>query len=181
MKLNKEQKEKVILAVIVGIIVVIVLTMFVFSPSLQKIGKLRAMIVEERNRITKAEKEVLELSKMQENLKRQEADVKQYGEVMPQGTADWLLERLNSLASEIGIDFDKIEPRGNISQMGSYLLTGMYLELKTDYHTLARFINKLENTSPFIKILDLSIAGNKNNVTKHVVKFTVGAYVSEKK
>lgn len=181
MKLNKEQLEKIIFGIIICIIIIIVLVTLVFAPSLKSIKELRIKIVEEKNKVVKAEKEVSNLSSAKSNLNKLKEQVKQYSLNMPEATPDWLLERLNSIAGETAINFDKIEPKGNILQIDSYWMQGLYLELKTDYHRLGAFINKLENLSPFIKILDLSITGNKDDVNKHIVKLTVGAYVYENK
>lgn len=181
MKLNKEQTEKIIFGAIICIIIIIVLITLVFAPSLRSIKELRVKILDEKEKVAKAEKEILNLSGSKLNLKKMEEQVKQYSLNMPEATPDWLLERLNSIAGETDINFDKIEPKGDIAQVDSYLLQGLYLELKTDYHRLGAFINKLENLSPFIKILDLSITGNKDDVNRHIVKLTVGVYVSESK
>lgn len=180
MKLNKEQLEKLILGVVFGIIVIVVLMTLVFGPNLKRIGILRIGIHEEREKVVKAEKEILRFPTVKLNLKRLREEVRQYQVNMPEATPDWLLERLNNLGSETEISFDKIEPRGYITQAGLYWLQGLHIELKTDYHRLGRFINKLENLSPFIKVIDLSIVSNKDNINKHVVKLTVGTYVEEK-
>lgn len=180
MKIPKEQLEKIILGGVVGTIVIVVLITLILGPNIRRIGELRAKIHKERGKVVKAEREVSELARIKLNLKRLEDQIKQYQEDMPLATPDWLLERLNTLANKEGIDFDRIEPKGHITHIGPYWLQGLYVELKTDYHRLARFINKLENLSPFIKIIDLSIAGNKENINKHIVKLTVGTYVKEK-
>lgn len=180
MKLSKEQLEKIILGAIGGIIVVVVLFTFVFGPNLRKIGELRAKIRDQKDKVLRAEGEVSGLIRVRLNLMKLDEKIKKYQKDMPQATPDWLLERLNHLATETGINFDKIEPKGYITQVGSYWLQGLYIELRTDYHTLGRFINELENMSPFLRVLDLSIAGNKDDLKRHIVKLTVGAYVYEK-
>lgn len=180
MGLNKEQLEKIIFGGIVGTIVIVVLITLILGPNLRRIGELRTKIRKQRDKVIKAEREVSELARIRLNLKRLEDQVKKYQQDMPLATPDWLLERLNILANEEGIDFDRIEPKGHITEIGPYWLQGLYVELKTDYHRLGRFINKLENLSPFIKIIDLSITGNKENINKHIVKLTVGTYVKEK-
>lgn len=177
LKENKQQLEKIALLVIGGVIVFIVLVTLVFGPNIRNIKRLSAKIREQRGKVVTAEKEIAGLVNLKSNLEKLEENIKQYQLDMPLGTPDWLLEKLNSLAGEIGIDFDKIEPKGNIDQQGSYALQGLYIELKTDYHRLGVFLNKLENSSPFLRLLDLSITANKEDINKHVVKLTVGAYV----
>lgn len=180
MKLPKEHLEKIILGVIGGIIVVVLLVAFFFAPNLRRIGQLWDRIREKREEVLRAEKEVLGLARIRLNLLKLNEKIKKYQTNMPQDRPDWLLEILNRLAGEVGVDFDKIEPKGYIIQVGSYWLEGLYIELRTSYHTLGMFINKLENTSPFIKVLDINIAGNKDDVKRHMVKLSVGAYVRKK-
>lgn len=180
MKIPKEQLEKIILWGVVCIIVMVVLTTLVFSPNLKRSSQLRINTREERKKVLKAEQEVVELPKIKLNLKRLKGEIKQYEQNMPLATPDWLLGKLNHLAGETEIDFDKIEPKGYIAKTGSYLLQALHIGLRTDYHRLGMFINKLENTSSFVSVLDLSITVNKEDINKHIVKLTVGAYVEEK-
>lgn len=180
MNLSKEQLEKIILGSVLSLIIVIVLITLVFAPTFKRIRENRVKIAEEKKKVQKAEDEISNISGLKSNLNKMKEQLVQYYKNMPEATPDWLLGRLNSIADETGINFDKIEPKGRIEQVDSYDLQGLYLELKTDYHRLGIFINKLENLSPFIKILDLSITGNKSDVNKHIVKLTVGAYVSKK-
>lgn len=181
MKMSKEQLEKIIFGVTAGIIFVVVLFSFVLGPSFRRSSELRTKIAVTKDKLTEAKLEIEGLAKLKQNLKKQEDKIKQYQQDMPEPTPDWLLGKINSLALETGINFDKMEHRGHISQLGRYWLQGLYLELSADYHTLGKFINKLENASPFLKVLDLSIMADKNNPVKHNVKLTVGAYVAEEK
>lgn len=181
LNLNKEQTERIVFLAIAVVIAVIVLLTFIFVPGFRKIGFLRNKINEEKTKLLDAEKDIANFAKIKKDFNDLEKKIKQYQLNMPQPTPDWLLEKLNYLGNETGISFDKMEHKGYISQTGKYRLQGLYLELKTDYHSLGKFINKLENSSSFLKIMDLSIIGNKDDVKKHIVKITVGAYVNEQK
>lgn len=181
MKIGKEKLERIILGIIGGIIIIVILMTLVFGPKLKRIKELRIRIHEERNKVIEAEDVVSRLTSIRLNIKKLKGGLKQYQLNMPEATPDWLLGKLNALSSETGIDFDKIAPKGYLEQVGFYLLQGLYIELKADYHRLGGFINKLENLSPFIRILDLGITGNKDDVNRHIVKLTVGVYVSEEK
>ena len=91
----------------------------------------------------------------------------------------WLLGVLNSLAADAGISFDRIEPGEVVSSIGRYHLQEFSIELRAGYHKLAGFINRFENLSPFLKVIDIDIAGNRNDPSNHIVKLKVGAYVSK--
>lgn len=179
MKLNNEQLKKIIIGFVLSITVVVLLMAFVFSPSLKKSHENRLRIRKEQDKVRNAELDVKSLPEIKLNLQKFEEQIAQYKLNMPQATPDWLLGKLNSIAGETGVNFDKMEHRGSISRIGDYSLQELYIELRTDYHTLGKFINKIENSSPFLKIVDLSIAKNKDDVSNHLVKLMVGAYVSE--
>jgi len=176
MNLNKTQIEKIALMVI-GAALILTVLYIIFMPRVRMINQLGEKISEEKEKIEKAKTDISELPSLQRKLtKLREGVAKVYAEA-PMDTPDWLLGRLNTLAEKSGVIFDKIEPRGDVSRLEKYVLEELYIELKTDYHRLGSFVSELENSSPFLKIVDISIAGNKDDAVKHFVKLTVGAYV----
>lgn len=178
---NKESLEKAAKGIIFGLIILILLFVFVFKPNIKNINVLSAKIKELKAKVSDAEKEVKMIPNLKTNISKLDEQLKKYQNDMPQPTPDWLLERVNSLAGETGIVFDKMEHKGYITQLDSYWLQGLYLEMKTDYHSLGRFINKLENSSPFLNVLEISITGNKSDINKHIIKILIGAYVFTEK
>ena len=178
-KVNKEQLEKIALFSITGIIVIVVLIFFIFVPSVKKIIERGILIKEEKTKLLEAEESIFGINRIRSNLEELELQVKEYKENMPEPTPDWLLRTLNELAAETGINFDRIEPRDFSVEEGSYCLQGLDLQFKADYHSVGIFINKLENSTPFLKIIDISITGNSGDLKKHNVKLTIGAYMPE--
>ena len=178
MKLEKEQIEKIVLGAIGAIIVIVVLVSLVFGPNIKRISELRALIREEKTKVLKAEKEVLNLGRIKLSLKKTKEKIELYETELPGATDTWLLGVLNKIAKRTGVDFDKRERKGYTIQIGEYRLLEVELDLRAGYHKLGEFINQLEKSSRFISIWNLNIIGNEENIKKHNIKFTVGAFVS---
>ncbi len=53
------------------------------------------------------------------------------------------------------------------------------LELEGGYHELGRFINKLESLGRFIKVDDIQISSDPQNLLKHNIKLVVSTFVSK--
>lgn len=176
---NKQQLEKIILIAIGVAIVIIIFIFFILNPNLSRIRELSAKINEEKVRIENAESDIQRLSALKLNIKKLEEKVKGYQGDIPRDNPEWLLDKINSLANEADINFNKIEPRGEIFKLDNYSLYGLHIELETDYHRFGMFVNKLENSSPFLNVLDFSINSNKSDVKKHLIKLDIGAYVKK--
>lgn len=180
MKISKEKLKKIVIAVVGAVIVMVGLVTLVLGPNLKKMGLLKTEIRNQGKKIAAAERDIAALAGIRSQMNNLRKEVEQYQQDMPQATPDWLLAKLNSLAGETKINLDKIEPEGYVEQEGPYKLQKLTLELKTDYHRLGRFINQFENSSPFLKIMDLNMTANPEDINNHLVRVTVGAYVIEK-
>ncbi len=181
MKMDKQQLEKLVLAIVAGFIIVIVLVTLVFKPRLKRLRTLRADIREQQEKVKEAEETIFGLARLKMNIKRLTGQIELYQSEMPEMSPDWLLGRLNTLASDTGLDFNKIEPQGTLVRKGPYSLQGVRLELNADYHSLGKFINQLENSSDFLQVLDLSIVRNEENIKQHRIELVIGAFVPEEK
>jgi len=177
-KLSKEKLEKLILVGIGAVIIVVALFYFIFAPTLGRIKELKSKIAEQYEKIKSTENDIENFPKLKADFSKLETKMKLYMQEMPQPTPDWLLDKLNSIAGGLGISFDKIEPKG-VTKSGKYSLQEVNLGLITDYHSLGKFINQLENSSPFLKVMHISITANKDDVSKHNIVLQIGAYFIE--
>lgn len=179
--MNKQDKEKVILAVVIGLVGVVAFFYIVLKPVMNKISGLKGDILVMEEKIHAAEHEITDIEKTKDNLKKIGKKIKKYSDNTPQDTPDWLLNRLNTLAENNGIIFNKIEPKGYIYELDDYKLQGLFIELKSDYHRFGKFINEFETMSPFLRVVDIDISRNEKDAATHIVKVTVGAYVKQDK
>lgn len=175
--MQKDKFEKIVLAAIGLIIAIILLVVFIFAPSFKKLSIVRQKINKQQQKVITAEEDVSNLPRMKKNLAQLAAENLQYEGQIPPATPDWLLGKLNSLAEDIGLSFDKIEPRGSIMKIGPYNLQSYQVALKTDYHRLGKFIDFFEQSSGFLRVLQLSIVGDNRSTNNHDVKITIGAFV----
>lgn len=177
MKTEKEKLEKIILGVTGSLIGIAVLFLFVFTPNIKRIVSQRGKIQEAKTRVEKAKRELANFSIMKMDLEKMLEKTRKYEAESPGAGDSWLLSALNEISERTGVIFDKRERIGYTIEVGGYSLLLLELELKTSYHKLGEFINQLELNSRFVSIRALDITGNKEDINRHNVKLTVGAFV----
>jgi len=95
-----------------------------------------------------------------------------------------LLENLSVMARDSGIkilgitpitagpDKESMQPGGDIYQEIPILISA-----KSGYHELGNFINNLENSDRFMKVVDIDIRSSKLTPSKHDVELVVLTYI----
>ena len=83
------------------------------------------------------------------------------GQLAPEATSEWLLERLGALAKEAGVDITSASsypPR----QLDRFIQPAVSLQLMTSYHRLGKFLSVVERATPFLRVdeMDVSHSGN---------------------
>lgn len=179
---------------VVGFVALIIIIIFfayknIFSPTLSRIKKISAQIGKKKTNIERAkvgpltlvelEQEIEALNKRmnycQENL-RSLADVPQ------------ILKELNRMAEQLNIRFSSVNPLEKEARLlpgGEEFIVQIpiKIQLQCGYHQFGTFINQIENSPRIMKIIELKINADPNNVWAHQTELTVSSYnlVSKKK
>lgn len=102
-----------------------------------------------------------EIAAAENQLKKYHAFLSESSEV------EWLIETVNQLVSDTGLVLVSASPQP-LKTGANYYRISLSLEAAGGFHSLGKFLEKIENNSPFIKVYDLrlergqAIAGQQN-------------------
>ena len=182
-KLNKEKSQLLVLSLLVIVIMLVSYFYFFLKP---KAAVLREILPE----AAALDKEVMETGKLISNIddfkkeiSKLKKEVGQYETKLPtEKEITSILNQLSALASqeqvkiigirELGITRDDAEEKER-----AYKEVPIEIEMKSGYHQLGRFINKIESSDRLMKIESLEINSNYQNLTEHTVKLVISSFV----
>ena len=192
MAFERERIEKIVLIAVLVCGGAVCAWMFYLSPKIESIagGKDRIVELDEeyreaQNVIKRADRSKKTLEELKLKLEIHER------EMSPELLDEWILNKVNTMSRQLDAPYDDLKPEATVefSDKGmaqSYCLKKWKLNMKCDYHTLGKFLNGLENASPFINIDDLVIMNTGSpgrqkdgGEDRQVVNFTVH-YVARK-
>ncbi len=155
------------------------------SPQLAALGKINPEIRAVSDSIRRAKVDLKKLDSYQSDLenlseKFEEANLK----VKSRDEVPIILEHIANVASETGVKIDQIMPDSfnqelltENSQRRYYDLP-IYIEARSSYHNLGRFLNKLNQNDISLRIGAFTIVAT-NDTRYHLVKLTFKATVYE--
>ena len=155
------------------------------SPQLAALGKINPEIRAVSDSIRRAKVDLKKLDSYQSDLEKlsekfEEANLK----VKSRDEVPIILEHIANVASETGVKIDQIMP----DSFGQELLTEnsqrryydlpIYIEARSGYHNLGRFLDKLNQNDISLRIGAFTIVAT-NDTRYHLVKLTFRATVYE--
>lgn len=178
--LSKEQKNYVILGVVVGLAVIYVLYTVLSSvlaaPTEKNAGKID---------LDKLEKEVETAEHM---LKKERPIMKDYEEglayleeVRPyfpneDNRYSWVTELIYTQGRNIGIDVESISELGRQEKPGSeppFSRYAVQVNLRCRYDRLIEFVKHFETDNPMLRVTQLTIANDEKDPVNHSVKIVM--------
>lgn len=184
-KHSKEEMEKAILAGIIGVVVMVSVYMFLISPQMAELSKLKKEFQVQQDKLTEQRALIKKAKKRKENIANLKQEIADAGLVLPsEGGYSWFLELINLWGSSQDIKFDTIVPKEiqNSVEMvvggKKYFSMDMEIALRGGYHQIGRLINQMENYSDSIYIKDISIVLEKDTSEEALIaSLTVNLFV----
>jgi Tfp pilus assembly protein PilO len=94
-----------------------------------------------------------------------------------------LLKDLSDMAKDSNVKIISIRPHPAIEARSADTGSGAYQKFPISiraicgYHQLGAFLNKLENDDTFMRVSDIKIEADQNDLSQHVVNILVNTYV----
>jgi len=181
--MKKEKIEQILLLVIgCGII-------FYGSYALifkSKIKKLKAITSKSKTLnidLEKADREVKSLAKYKKKARDLDSEVTQLErELIRENSFEFFLGIIKKLADSENIALQKSTLLDNVKTLPAnddYAERWVTVETSAPYHAIGRLISKLENYSPFIRIVEINIVSSGSSIKTHNVEITVGFLVKK--
>lgn len=184
-KYSKAEMEKAVLAGIIGVVVMVSVYMFLISPQLTQLHKLKKEM-KTQSELWEDKIGLIKKAKLRKNnIVKFEKEIASASLVLPTETGySWFLELINLWGGSQNIKFDTIVPKESTDSVHikvaglDYYSMDMDIALRGGYHQLGSLINQMENYSDsiFIKDISLDLAedGNENAL---VSRLTVSLFV----
>lgn len=161
MALDRERIEKLVLLAVLVCAVGACAWIFYLAPRFKVIAggkgdvaKLDEEYREAQNVIRRAERSKESLDELKQKIAAYDKDIP------PELKDEWILNKVNDISRRLNVMTDEQKPEPTLEFEDkviaqSYCRKRVKLLMRCDYHTLGKFLNGLENTSPFIYIDDL--------------------------
>lgn len=190
MALSKAVGQKIILFAVV-ILVVFALIQFVTRPSIRALNNLGKQISQARADLKKTEALIAKKPQMDSQLISLQTELEDLKSALPlYSEMPNILQDISRLAGESKVKILKVEPMRQErltktqpkqsearSALPIYMGIPIKIEAKGGYHSLGRFINKIENSENFMSIADLNVESNPVDMYSHDIRLLIVAYV----
>lgn len=93
-------------------------------------------------------------------------------QLAPEATSEWLLDHVNDLAREAGIEITSATPYPP-RQLDRFVQPSVALQLITSYHRLGKFLSIVESSSPFVRVDELSVMRSGDTEHPALVRLTL--------
>ncbi len=182
--LSKVKKEYVVLiSIILTVSIVFVAYTNIFRPKLGKIKMLSAQIEQKRRNIQRARIGPEALKALEGEVKQMQTQLDYYQQRL-QAPADipQILKELTQIAEGQRIKFISVSPleKAEIPLPAGddkfLLQVPIQIKLKCGYHKLGLFINQIENSSRFMKVMELKITADSRDVWAHQTELVITSY-----
>ena len=179
--LNKE-KVKPYAPFVISFIGVILFFNYIFLPQNKKLQQITVKIASKKQLFSQVERTTHNLDSLRNNIAELEKEVKQLEERLPeQIEASMLIDTLKDITREANIEFVSIEPKSTkryeqADQKQVYLELPISVRLKCGYNELIDFIRKIESSKRLMKVSDLKISANAQNMLEHDVEITISTF-----
>lgn len=94
--------------------------------------------------------------------------------------ADWIIETVSRLAAETGLSLVSATPQNFLGENTEFQKISLSVEAGGGYHNLGRFVEKIENYRPLIKIVNLRVSrANLQGASGNLqLTLSLAAYIS---
>jgi len=188
-KIPKGKRELIILSILIGAIILAGYFYLYLRPRIRALGQLLPQVARLKQDVELARSDIanidnfkMEVASLRNELGRYEASLPGKKEIAP------ILDHLSKIASQtvvkiVGIEELK-EARGKVPELKGarqiYSEVSIGIDLKSGYHQLGSFINKVESSARLMKLRDIEIKADPRTSREHNVKLIISAFVLER-
>jgi len=188
-KIPKGKRELIILSILIGAIILAGYFYLYLRPRIRALGQLLPQVARLKQDVELARSDIanidnfkVEIASLRNELGRYEASLPGKKEIAP------ILDHLSKIASQAGVKIVGIkelkEARGKVPELNGarqlYSEVSIGIDLKSGYHQLGRFMNKVESSARLMKPRDIEIKADPRTPGEHNVKLIISAFVLER-
>lgn len=179
--LKKDQKQVLILAVILTAIALFAYFSLLIKPQTEGLFKTIARVGKVKADLKSAQADIARIDQMKANILAYSEKIGRYGAMLPtEDQMPALLESMSDMARAASMKIVGVTPvqeNAPASKGQAYKPIPITINARAGYHELGRFFAALENSGRFMKVADVAIRENRASPKKHDVDIVVIAYV----
>ncbi|MDD5422257.1 MAG: type 4a pilus biogenesis protein PilO [Candidatus Omnitrophota bacterium] len=182
---DKNQKQTMILIVLVSVIAFIFYLNFLLVPQLVGVFGSFVKMNEARFELAKAKEDIARIDKLKNDLAAIQEKMDLYEKMLPaEQPISGLLENLNAVAKSSNVKITAITPNivkeDKARKDTPFQEIPIHISAKSGYHELGNFLARLEGGERFMKIVDIAVKSNSSNPKKHDIELVVMTYKMKK-
>ncbi len=185
-KLNKEQLLS-FLPIIVSALAIIFIVFVLILPQINRLSLFSKEIVNKKQTLDLAGKGSLNFQEAKNEIAGLEKKIEELEKKLPsQIETTLLIDTLKDITEVSKLKFSSIEPlpARNFELKGQeefYVELPINVRLNCSYVDLIKFIQKIENSTRLMKISELTVSGNTQNIWEHSVELVISSFAKGKK
>ncbi len=185
----KDEKQKILVLAVIGLIVLIVYFQFLLKPRITSLVLVSSQVAQTFKKLNQAKEDIANVSKFTKKIEKLKEEISFYEKNMPtQKEIPALLSELSKFAKEANVTILAILPLEKTEEAKEkeraekasgkepYFEVPIRIEARAKYHNLGFFINKLETAGRFMKVSDIKIQTNPATPRLQNVQLIVSAY-----
>jgi Tfp pilus assembly protein PilO len=186
--LNNKQTKELISFIILGIIILIIDFSFVLTKQLSQVSALKPALIETRKKVVESSGEVFRLDSFKKRLAELNTIVsKEKLGIVNEENIPNLLTEISRMADAEKLKIMQIRPhkeirsdeKPNPAAKTRFYSLPISVIAQGEYHALGKFINKLENSTIFIKVNTLDIMSQAEGSKELDIKLLISIFVVE--
>lgn len=184
--LSSKQSKELILFIILSIVIVMLDFSFVFKMQWRNLLGLKPQLVEARKKIKEFSGDVYRADTFKRRLGELEESVtaKKKG-IIEEESIPAIMNEISKIADSANLKIMQIKPQKEmrspekftVAKTKEYYILPIYIIAQGPYHALGKFLNSLESSQYFIKVVSLDIVPQAEATLGLDIKLSVNIYV----
>jgi len=174
--MKREQIEYTVLISIGCLAVLYVCFVFLLKPQWEKYKKNTELQSELTAKLEKAQGKIRRLPTLKKNVKTLQSELLTEEKKLLDDQFQIFVEIVKNATDKSGLKISKITPINSVAIPRSKFYTEkrVAIESKAPYHVLGKWLYELEMQSSYIRIVNLSVKAQENDMGIHNTKITIG-------
>ena len=174
--LSKDDQQKVVLTVLMVVFLTVACSYLLFGPGWKRLENLRKELAEVKGKVGEAREMIQDQARIQRVAREGAIKFDQLRQWIPDETnSSWVLKLVSDLARTQQIHTVAIKPmptqEGEPEETGFFKTATCQIQLKTDYHSLGKFVDWIEAKSPYYTVKEISVESSLNDPSRHEINF----------
>ena len=183
--LTKDDQQKVVLAVLIMLFVAVASYYLVLGPGWKHLGNLHRDLAEVKSKVVEAQAMIQDQARIKRVAKEGLLKFEKLRQWIPDETdSSWVLKLVSDVAKTQQIRTLAIKPmpreEGEPEETGFFKTAKCRIEVKTDYHSLGKFVDQIEHKSPYYAIKEISVESSFDDPSRHEIHFNLRYLTSSK-